>query len=133
MGREWSDSEAVVLKICSLSLSAAIMRWKSGKPAFAVESAQLNRLTDSALRYSSDPPNRINELNRFAHLYKRGSLGLEAARPMGAQLLKNAAAPAHAQALEAYACARTRNYIMKTADVFNASSLNSACALAWLS
>jgi hypothetical protein len=25
------------LKICSLSLSAAIMRWKSGKPAFAVE------------------------------------------------------------------------------------------------
>jgi hypothetical protein len=37
MGREWSHSEAVVLKICSLSLSAAIMRWKSGKPAFAVE------------------------------------------------------------------------------------------------
>jgi hypothetical protein len=27
----------VVLKICSLSLSAAIMRWKSGEPAFAVE------------------------------------------------------------------------------------------------
>jgi hypothetical protein len=37
MGREWSYSEAVVLKICSLSLSAAIKRWKSGKPAFAVE------------------------------------------------------------------------------------------------
>jgi hypothetical protein len=40
MGREWSHSEAVVFKICSLSLSAvsaAIMRWKSGKPAFAVE------------------------------------------------------------------------------------------------
>jgi hypothetical protein len=36
MGREWSHSEAVVFKICSLSLSAAIMRWKSGKPAFAV-------------------------------------------------------------------------------------------------
>jgi hypothetical protein len=45
MGREWSHSETVVLKICSLSLSAAIsvcsvaaiMRWKSGKPAFAVK------------------------------------------------------------------------------------------------
>ncbi|KAH0820272.1 hypothetical protein GEV33_002519 [Tenebrio molitor] len=37
MGREWSHSEAVVFKICSLSLSAATMRWKSGKPAFAVE------------------------------------------------------------------------------------------------
>jgi hypothetical protein len=39
MGQEWSHSEPVVFKICSLSLSAAIMRWKSGtgKPAFAVE------------------------------------------------------------------------------------------------
>jgi hypothetical protein len=37
MGREWSHSEAVFLKICSLFLSAAIMRWKSGEPAFAVE------------------------------------------------------------------------------------------------
>jgi hypothetical protein len=37
MGREWSHSEAVVLKISSLSLSAATMRRKSGKPAFAVE------------------------------------------------------------------------------------------------
>ncbi|KAH0816611.1 hypothetical protein GEV33_006180 [Tenebrio molitor] len=40
IGREWSHLEAVVFKICSLSLSAvsaAIMRWKSGKPAFAVE------------------------------------------------------------------------------------------------
>ncbi|KAH0814400.1 hypothetical protein GEV33_008390 [Tenebrio molitor] len=37
MGREWSHSEAVVLEFCFLSLSVAIMRWKSGEPAFAVE------------------------------------------------------------------------------------------------
>jgi hypothetical protein len=37
MEQKWSYSEAVVLKICSLSLSAAIMLWKSGEPAFAVE------------------------------------------------------------------------------------------------
>jgi hypothetical protein len=30
MEREWSHSEAVVLKICSLSLSAAIMRCQEG-------------------------------------------------------------------------------------------------------
>jgi hypothetical protein len=64
MGREWSHLEAVVFKICSLSLSAAIIRWKSGKPAFAVEVYFSNRfsvIATSCLSKLDSSENKIRE------------------------------------------------------------------------
>ncbi|KAH0815972.1 hypothetical protein GEV33_006819 [Tenebrio molitor] len=69
MGREWSHSEAVVLKICSLSLSAAIMRWKSGKPAFAVEKSsqfQHGNIEPECLDTEENHVQRINQGSRFS-------------------------------------------------------------------
>jgi hypothetical protein len=76
MGREWFHSEAVLLKICSLSLSAAIMRWKSGKPAFQcwVLSGFRNQLLHGSLR--SNKPGVRQDEEPEPHL-NNGQFGVE--------------------------------------------------------